>query len=125
MLRRTKDCDGKAKVKCANFVYRNERLATDTEKCEYVKNVIQRKIRKTDYPVMPFVPKFLGYNYNLPYQPKENSDEVIKSRDLHTQQMTLRQAEEQEDQTKEIRQTNDRMTTIEYDSNRRADLAGC
>ena len=51
---------------------------------------------------MPFIPKFLIYNHNLPYQPKENSDNDIKSRDLHTQQMTLRQAEEQEDQTKEI-----------------------
>ena len=51
---------------------------------------------------MPFIPKFLGSNHNLPYQPKENSDNVIKSRDLYTQQMTLRQAEEQEDQMKEI-----------------------
>ena len=89
----TKDCDGKAKVKYANCVYRNERfgekrntehVATDTEKCEYIKNVIQRNIRNTDYPIMPFIPKFLEYNHNLPYQPKENSDNVIKSRDLHT-----------------------------------------
>ena len=129
----TKDCDGKANTKCANYVYRNERfeekrntehVATDTEKCEYIKNVIQRKIRNTDYPVMPFIPKFLGYNHNLPYQPKENSDNVIKSRDLHTQQMTLRQAKTRRKKS----QTNERQNDdyrIRHYRNRRADLAGC
>ena len=77
----TKDCLEKNKIKSANWCYGNkkcnvtrntEHTATDTEKCEYLKHIINKKIRTTDYPITPNIPNFLGFNGNLPYQLRSN-----------------------------------------------------
>lgn len=69
----TKDCDGKNPNKCTNCCfgkdkYKDDRdvnhIATDTEKCNYLKFLIKKKINNTDYPIKPQIQKFFGYNGN-------------------------------------------------------------
>ena len=47
-----------------------DHIATDSEKCEYLKHVIKKKMSKIEYPIPPQVSRYLGYNENLPYQQK-------------------------------------------------------
>lgn len=100
----TKDCDGKLQVKCANCCYGKEKykddrdvhhIATDTEKCTYLKIMIKRKINNTDYPIKPQVQKFFGYNGNLQEQTKitKETTKPPKSRGSKSERATSRPTE--------------------------------
>ena len=78
----TKDCDGISQNKCTNCCFDKEKfkddrdvnhIATDTEKCTYLKVMINKKITNTDYPIKPITQRYLGFNGNI-----DNHTKVIK-----------------------------------------------
>lgn len=65
----TKNCKGQKQICCANCSYINdkynkkhntEHVATDSEKCEILKNKIRAFLKSTDYTIKPNIPRYFG-----------------------------------------------------------------